>query len=156
MEKQRLIDADWVDAASDVTEHVESNTDVKIAAGAIAAAAVNIAAVVLGGGSALLPLLKMQVMSMSWNSKSSSEVKANVKYEKDSGQYTVYQIERLSSSKDVVHVGGLVTKKRYTVKLKVSVKKATAGNAAAKAVCQQLVNDAAGDLVGIIKKLKIF
>ena len=64
----------------------------------------------------------------------------------------------MSSSEDVVYVGGLFTTKTYTAaaKLKVSVKKVTVGNAAAKAVCQKLVNEAVGDLVGIIKELEIF
>ena len=63
---------------------------------------------------------------MGWNSTTGSEVKATVEYDEESGTYTVYQLERMSSSENVSYVGGLIKKKMYTAKLKVSVKKATA------------------------------
>ena len=149
--------AHWANAFSDEMHLEEKNTELKVAVGALADAAVQAVKAYLGNFTGLLGLvdtLKAQVMTMSWSSNESSERKAAVEYDKSTGRYALLIIERQSSSKDVnvPFVGA----KTYAVKLKVKFKRAQAQNDAARQICQTLVDQAVGDLVQQIEAMKIF
>ena len=94
------------------------------------------------------------MITMSWSSKESSERKAAVKYDKDAGQFALLLIERQSSAKDVK--APLIGAKTYTAKLNVKFKRMAPSNDAARQICQDLVNQQAGDLVKQIEMMKVF
>lgn len=147
----------WAHAFSAESTFDDTKKDVKVAVGVIADAAVRAVKAYLGDFTGLLGIvdtLRTQVMHLSWSSNQSSERQAVVKYDEYSGQYAVLIIERQSSSKDLKVP--MVGSKTYTAKLKIKFKRAQAKNDAARAICQRLMDNAAGDLVKTLEQMKIF
>ena len=98
--------------------------------------------------------LKSQVINLGWDSKSNTSRKANAMYDKETGQYASYIIEKRFSSKTVL--GGICTAKEYSLELDITFRTMTAGNAAAKKICQGLMNNAAGDFLQLVELEKVF
>jgi len=149
---------DWARADSDVSHYEEEDKDLDVAVGAIAkAAVVTVKTFLIGDFTALLGMadtLENKVLRMGWSSDEFSERKASVEYDERTGMYAVLVIEGQKSSKYVKR--GIFGKTTYTAKLKMTLKRAQAKNDDARAICQKLMNNAAGDLVGQLEQLKIF
>jgi len=98
--------------------------------------------------------MEKQTLTMAWSSESSKEEKALVAYDEETGAYCVLKMSRQTSSKDVGV--GIISSSTKKVKLKVNFKCAVAKNQAARDMCQELMDKAAGDLVGLLEKMTIF
>ena len=156
----RDLTPNWADLYSNEKYIEEESKDLDIAIGMLADTAVKFVNGALAADfTAVLGLvntLKGQVTSMSWSANKADECKTQVKYDRDAGQFALVCIKRQSSKQDVkisfFGIGG----KTYTVKLHVMIKALKPDNDAARQVCQDLVNQQAGDLVNQIEEMKLF
>jgi len=148
----------WANAVQDESTLSKKDRNLQVAVGAIAQQAFDLAKGFLGdatGFVAFANTLKNQVINLDWHSEDSKSRKANVQYQDGTGEYATYIIEKHQFSEKSGCTGVCKTEV-HTLELKITFKKMTAKNLAAKEICQSIIDKKVGDFLEIVKDEEVF